>query len=107
MLVYAVAVLRCVAVQRPIDFGALFAAWVAIAATHGADAYWAAVTSVALLVEYLYPPSLALTGLIVVAAHSAVAAAFDAKHAGAIVISLLSLTNLSHRQWLLSKAKGL
>ena len=107
MLVYGVAVIRSGFVQNPIDFRALFAIWVAVSASHSLDAYWAAVTSVALLVEFLYPPSLAVTGTTVVLAHSAVYASFSAKHIGAILISLASLTQVKNRKWILEKAKGL
>ena len=100
MLVYAVAAVRCALVQRPVDFGALFALWVAVAADHDADAYWAATCSAVLLTEFVFPVALSLVGTAAVAAHSIVGAHFDWKHGGGIAVALLSLTHLANRDWL-------
>ena len=107
MLIYWLAAVRCIAVQDVVDAGALFAAWIAVAATHGSDAYWAATCAVVLLVEFLYPPSLSVTGTLSVAAHSIATSAFKAKHAGAIAIALLSLAKASNQQWLAQRLKRL
>ena len=105
MIIYGVAVVRSVLVQQALDFGALFAIWVAVTAEHGSDAYWAATCSAALLFEFVFPPSLSVAGVAAVVAHSAIKSTFDAKHAGAIAIALGSLYNVTPQQWhLLKKA---
>lgn len=80
--------------QCAVDFGAIFAVWVAAAATHGSDAYWSATCAVVLAVELVYPPSLAFAGPFAVVAHSIATSSFDAKHYGAVAVSVLSLAQL-------------
>ena len=96
MLIYAVALVRCVAIQRALDFGAAYATWVACAAALGSDAYWAATCSAVLVVELVYPPALSVVGTAAVVAHCIVTGTLEAKQIGAIVISLLSLTQYKH-----------
>ena len=99
MLIYVVALARCVALQRPLDFGAAFATWIAAAAAHGSDLYWAATCAAVLVVELAFPPSLALVGTATVVAHCVVTSTFEAKQIGAIAIALLSLTQKPHQFW--------
>lgn len=103
MIIFAVALVRCVFVQQAVDFGALFALFIAAAASHNQDAYWAATCTVVLIAEFLYPPILSLAGTLAVIAHSIAVGHFEFKHIGSILIALLSLTHLTNRQWLLSK----
>ena len=103
MLVYAVAAIRCAFTQRAVDFGALFSIWVSVAASHSADAYWAATVAAALVLELALPVSLALTGPLVVGAHGAIVNSFEVKHIGAILISLASLSQFELPKWIKNK----
>lgn len=100
MLIFVVALARCIALQRTVDFGAAFATWIAAAASHGSDFYWAATCAAVLVVELVFPPSLALVGTTTVVAHTIVTSSFEAKQIGAIVIALLSLSQAPNRAWL-------
>ena len=64
----------------------------------GADAYWTAVCSAVLIFEYVYPPSLALSGPVAVVAHSLVVREVQVKHLGAILVSIASLA-VSGTKW--------